>query len=134
VQAVQNFLVENPELVKDALKDESARSAVASAAFKAASEEVVAEATGVTKEAAKKEAPKKNVTHRAVEVEQLKYKATQVGRWALGNVPSLVRECEELAPYMTRDELEYVYNQLGAAYDLIAGARSQVAELMKASV
>ena len=134
INIVKDFLVGNPELVKDALKDEAARSAVASAAFKAASEDVVAEASGITKEAAKEKAPKKNTSMRAVQVEQLKYKAASVGRWAEGNLPALVREAEALAEYMTADELDFIFVQLGMAHDLISEARNIVNELRKAKV
>lgn len=134
INIVKDFLVENPELVKGALKDEAARSAVASAAFKAASEDVVAEASGITKEAAREKAPKKNTSMRAVQVEQLKYKAASVGRWAEGNLPALVREAEALAEYMTADELDFIFVQLGMAHDLISEARNIVNELRKAKV
>ncbi len=134
INIVKDFLVGNPELVKDALKDDKARSAVASAAFKAASEDVVAEATGVTKEAARAKAPVKNTSTRAVQVEQLKYKASRVGHWAEGNLPSFVREAEALAEYMTAEELDFIVEQLGKAHALIIEAQSIVNELRRAKV
>ncbi len=132
INVVRDFLVDNPDLMKDALKDDAARSAVASAAFKAASEDVVAEASGITKEAAEKKTPKKNTTSRAVEVERVKYKASMAGRWAKGNMPELMRDVEALAPYMTEDELMFVWEQLGTAFDLIAEARASVKACIQA--
>ncbi len=132
INVVRDFLTDNPELVKDALKDDKARSAVASAAYKAASEDVVAEATGITKEAVKEKAPKKNTSSRAVEVERVKYKASMAGRWAKGNMPELMRDVEALAPYMTGEELMFVFEQLGMAFDLIAQTRASVKALMSA--
>ena len=132
INIVKDFLVDNPELVTAALKDESARSAVASAAFKAATEDVVAEASGITKEAAETKAPKKNTSSRAVEVERVKLKAAMAGRWAKGNMPELVRDVEALAPYMTGDELMFVWENLGMAHDLISEARTSVKALMAA--
>ena len=132
INIVKDFLVDNPELVTAALKDEKARSAVASAAFKAATEDVVAEASGITKEAAKTKAPKKNTSSRAVEVERIKLKAAMAGRWANGNMPELMRDVEALAPYMTEDELMFVWENLGTAYDLVAQARLTVKGLISA--
>ena len=130
VKVVEDFLIQNPELVKDALKNADARSAVAAAAFKAATEDVVVEATGITKEAAKEKTPKKNTSMRAAQVEQLKYKASRVGHWAESNLPSIIRETEALAEYMTEDELLFVFNQLGLAHDLISQARATVRDLV----
>ena len=132
INIVKDFLVDNPELVTAALKDEKARSAVASAAFKAATDDVVAEATGITKEAVKEKTPKKNTSSRAVEVERVKLKAAMAGRWAKGNMPELVRDVEALAPYMTEDELMFVWENLGIAYDLVAEARTAVKALITA--
>jgi len=130
ITIVRNFLVENPELVKEALKDDDARSAVAAAAFKAATEGVVAEATGITTKAAKEKAPKRNVSERAVQVEQLKYRASRIGHWAEGNVPSIIRDTVELAEYMTEDELLFVFDQLGTAYDVIGTSRATIRDLI----
>ena len=134
VKLVQDFLIENPELVQAALKDDDARSAVASAAFKAASEDIVAEATGITTKAAREKAPKRNLSQRAVQVEQLKYRASRIGHWAEGNIPSIIRDTVDLAEYMTVEELSFVFDQLGQAHDVISQARTTIDDLRRAKV
>jgi hypothetical protein len=136
INIVQAFLTENPELVKEALKDDDARSAVASAAFKAAKEDVVAEATGIAKEAAggkvKPKVDKRGM--KAVEIQRLLHDVQRASRENGALTSRWSRDFDALKDDMSVDELTEIHDALGLMYDRIYELRAMVDEARKARV
>jgi len=135
INTVRDFLTENPELVKDALKDDDTRSAVASAAFKAATEDVVAEAEGVTKTAAKDKLPTATPGgQNAVQIQRLILEITRAARENGLVTERWGRDFGALVEYMNAEELSFIDEQLGLIMVKTGELRTIVRNHMKASV
>jgi len=135
INIVQDFLTNNPNMLKEALKDDEARQAVASAAYKAAAEQVVEGAEGIVREAAGKPKSKPKPDPRglkALEIERLKHDVARAARenGMLSN--RWERDLDSLMPDMSPDELEFVFNELGRIIDRTSQVRLKVDAARKA--
>lgn len=135
VNIVQEFLTDNPELVTQALKDDDARSAVASAAFNAAKQDVVAGAEGLTKDAAKGKATAKPKADprgiKAVEIQRFLFDVQRAARENSLVTTRWQRDLDALKNDMSVDELTEVYDALGLMYDRIAAMRVDIDGVIK---
>ena len=136
IKVVADFLTDNPDMLAEALKDDDARSAVTSAAFKAATSDVVATAEGITKEAADKKTPttRRPANMKAVEIERLKFDVARAAR-ENGLVSNRwERDLRSLADAMSADELQFVYDELAKIADNITRLRSFIDTERKARI
>jgi hypothetical protein len=135
INIVQDFLTHNPDMLKEALKDDKARQAVASAAYKAAAEQVVEGAEGIVREAAGKPKSKPKPDPRglkALEIERLKHDVARAARENGMLTNRWERDLDYLMPDMSTDELEFVFNELGRIIDRTSQLRLTVDAARKA--
>jgi len=135
INIVQDFLTHNPDMLKEALKDDKARQAVASAAYKAAAEQVVEGAEGIVREAAGKPKGKPKPDPRglkALEIERLKHDVARAARENGMLTNRWERDLDSLMPDMSPDELEFVFNELGRIIDRTSQLRLKVDAARKA--
>ena len=136
VAIVQSFIVANPALMTEAMKDDATRSAIATQAYDASRAQVVAEAEGITVEAAG--------GRTAVEVDRRGQKAVRISQFlhgltsaSRGNGLLMDRwetEFDAIEEWMSAPEIDTAYYELGLMFDRIVELRTHVDAARKARV
>ena len=119
IAKVRDFMNQNQDLMVEAMKDDDTRQKVVTAAFHAASEDIVKEATRATKEAAK-EAHKPKPTLTKAALTELLHKTINSGIWGKTNLPMLTDQLDLLAGKIGQLELTAYRENLQPAMDAMA--------------
>ena len=108
---------------------------MASAAFKAATEDVVVAAEGITKVAAKDKVPEGTAQGiRSVEIQRFKLEVARAGKEGTLNNRRWSTTFEMLAPDMNEEEIVFIDEQLGLAMMGLSDMRKLVRSHMTAGV